>query len=186
MQGKSRHATRFGGQLQTAPGEAIEPLDLPHHGRKTVAAQPLLHRPEQIGFAFRAHHDEAPGIEPQSNQRRGIEIAPARYPENVLGKNIAGSRSSLAKPRQEREAEAKRHTVVPFRALALDLVQSAERQTAAGQSLIQGRQPQRQHRPPPGASAARLDPADPGAQGRQPGLLSLRSRQRPPESPEGS
>ena len=155
---------RLGGELQAPPGEAVEALDLAHHRGKAPAAQPLLHRPQHFGIAFGAHQQEAAGIEPLAGQRRRIEVALARDPED-----LSSARKASFEPRQEGEAEACGRAVVPLRPLALDFVQRPQRQPAARQRVVQRGKAQRRDGTGPANTAALLDAPDLIAQSGQAG-----------------
>ena len=157
-QDESRPAGGLGGKLQAPPGGTVERIRLPNHGGQISAAQALLHGPENIDLAARADQDQAPGIEPESRQAGRIEIAPARGPQHRAAR--AGSQQTG----QEGQAKPGRGAVVPFRPLALDLVQTGQRQAAARQVPVERRDPERQNPPFPRGARAGLKGPDLGPQ----------------------
>ena len=70
-----------------------------------------------------------------------------------------GTRRNRAQARQQPQAETAGRRVVPLRPLAGDLVQRAERQAAARQTIVEGARPQGDHAQgaPPGAALEHPD-----------------------------
>ena len=143
VQQESRHARRFGRQLQAAGGDGGDLPHFPHHAGKTAMAQRLLHhrRDRPPGGDI----ENAVGAQPDIAQSRGVKIRPFGYPQNRPLQPGQNARRHQPGRRRKRLAG----TVIG------QFMQSGQAQPAPGQMPVQGRDAEGQHGP------GRFGPAQP-------------------------
>ena len=70
------------GELQPAARHCGERPDLADHGEDAGDAQPLLHRPQDLGIARRPNQHDAPGIEPVRSETQSVKVWASKAPQH--------------------------------------------------------------------------------------------------------
>jgi hypothetical protein len=128
-QNESGDAGAFGGELQPAACQKVQPADFARHGGDPGSAQPLLHRPQDEIIAARLDEKEARGIEPKGGQARAIEISSGEAPQNAAACRRETPQNAGGKGGGER-------TILFVSARSEDLVQNPPGEPACGQGAI--------------------------------------------------
>ena len=146
------------GELQAPPGGFRHNADFAEHGGEHAAAQPLLHRPEDVAIPPAARQDKMLGCEPVGGEAGRIEVVGGQAPEDGTA---ATPRQAAKDAGGEGGGETAILLVPPG---PQHLVQTGEHEPAAGQDGIHLRHAEGQAS---GRAAAAFDGADALAQNRQ-------------------
>ncbi len=130
----------LGGELQAAARHHRQRSDLADHCRGDAAgAQPLLHRPQNLGVVRGPDQHEAAGIEPLGGEAEAVKIRSLQTPRhNAIGGRGEPADDAGGKGGGER-------AVLLVAAPADNFVQGAAHQPAARQHAVDRGDPERHH-----------------------------------------